>query len=160
VTRAGVATEITDRITGELSIGKLVETPDADALAPIEGLVADGSLTWKPSALTTVNLYLRSSIAPTTIADSAGALERAADLEIRHEFRRYFAAITGLGYTARDYAGTAIEEDELNARLGLEYLIGREWVLGAQYQRTQYWSSEAGADYSDNLFRITGTLRR
>ncbi|MEZ5926417.1 MAG: outer membrane beta-barrel protein [Hyphomicrobiaceae bacterium] len=159
-TRVGVAAEITAKIVGELSVGKLVETPDADALAPIEGLVADGSLTWTPSALTTVSLGFRSSIAPTTIAGSAGALERAADLEVRHEFRRYFAAIAGLGYTTRDYAGTSIEEDELTGGLGLEYLIGRDWVLSAAYQRTEFWSSEAGGDYSDNLFRISGTLRR
>lgn len=159
-TRAGVAADITSRIVGELSVGQISETPDADALAPIKGLVADGSLTWTPSALTTVNLGLLTSIAPTTIEGSAGALEHTADLSVRHEFRRYFAAVAGLGYTARDYAGTDIEEDELDARFGLEYLIGREWVLGAQYQRTQYWSSEPDGDYSDDLFRITGTWRR
>jgi hypothetical protein len=159
-TRVGVAAEITAKIAGELSIGKLVETPDADALASIEGLVADGSLTWTPSALTTVTADFRSSIAPTTLAGSAGALERSADLKVRHEFRRTLAAIAGLGATARDFAGTAIEEDELNARIGLEYLISREWVVGAGYERTEHWSSEPGADYSDNLFRISGTLRR
>lgn len=160
VTRAGVAAQITAKLVGELSAGKLVERPDADALAPIEGLVADGSLTWTPSALTTVNLGFRSAIAPTAIAGSAGALERGADVEVRHEFRRWFAAIAGLDYTVRDYAGTAIEEDELTGRFGLEYLIGREWVLGAEYARTEFWSSEAGGDYSDNLFRVTGTLRQ
>ncbi len=160
VTRAGVAAEITAKLTGELSAGKLVESPDADALASIEGLVADGKLTWTPSALTTINLGFRSAIAPTSIAGSAGALERNADLEVRHEFRRWFAAIAGLDYTARDYAGTAIEEDALTGRFGLEYLVGREWVLGAAYERTEFWSSEAGGDYTDNLFRVTGTLRQ
>ncbi len=160
VTRAGVAAGITAKLTGELSAGKLVESPDADALASIEGLVADGKLTWTPSALTTINLGLRSAIAPTSIAGSAGALERGADVDVRHEFRRWFAAIAGMGYTARDYAGTAIEEDEFTGRFGLEYLVGREWVLGAAYERTEFWSSEAGGDYSDNLFKVTGTLRQ
>ena len=160
VTRAGVAAEITAKLVGELSAGKLVESPDADELASIEGLVADGKLTWTPSALTTVNLGFRSAIAPTSIAGSAGALERGADVAVRHEFRRWFAAIAGLDYIARDYAGTTIEEDALTGRFGLEYLVGREWVLGAEYQRTELWSSEAGGDYSDNLFRVTGTLRQ
>lgn len=160
ITRAGLATEITAKITGELSIGKLVEQPDADALASIEGLVADGALTWTPSALTTVTLGARSTIAPTSITGSAGALERSADVEVRHEFRRYLAAIAGLGYTSRDYAGTDISETETTANLGLEYLVGRGWVLGAGYEHTQFQSSEPDGDYAGNVFRLTGGWRR
>ena len=83
-------------------------------------------------------------------------LERSADVEVRHEFRRYFAAIAGLGYTSRDYAGTNIGEDELTANLGLEYFVGRGWVLGASYEHTQFQSSEPEGDYAGNVFRLTG----
>jgi hypothetical protein len=159
VFRAGVAAEITAKLHGELSIGRLVETPDAGALASIDGLVADGSLAWTPSALTTVTLAAQSTVAPTSVAGSSGALERSADLEIRHEFRRYLAAIAGLGYTSRDYAGTAIAEDEVTASLGLEYLVGRGWVLGGSYTHTQFGSSEPDAGYTDNQFRLSGKWR-
>ncbi|MFO1171934.1 MAG: outer membrane beta-barrel protein [Hyphomicrobiaceae bacterium] len=159
VTRIGAAAELTAKITGELSIGKLVEQPDADALASIEGLVADGALTWTPSALTTVTFAAHSTIAPTSVAGSAGALERSADVGVRHEFRRYLAAIAGLGYTSRDYAGTDIGEDEVTGNLGLEYLVGRGWVIGGGYQHTQFESSEPESDYTDNVFRLTGGWR-
>lgn len=154
--RAGFAAEISAKLRGELSFGKRIETPDADTLAAIEGLIADGSLTWTPSALTTVTLGATSAIAPTSLAESSGALERSADLEVRHEFRRYLAAIAGLGYTSRDYAGTRITEEEITASLGLEYFAGRGWVVGADYAHTAFWSSEPEGDYAGNVFRLTG----
>lgn len=158
--RAGVIADIAAKLRGELAVGYARHTPADDRLEGIDGAIADGRLIWQPSALTTLTLSAASGIEATSLSDSIGAFSNSASLELRHEFRRYFAALAGVGYGVKDYAGTSVSERELAAHLGAEYDLNRYVVLDADYRHVLLDSSEPGADYRDNTLRFGVTVRR
>lgn len=158
--RVGAAAELAPTVTGEVSIGYAVETPDSPKLRGIEGVILDGNLTWRPSALTTLALRASSGVDATTTAGTIGGFRQSIGLDIRHEFRRYFALLAGIGYAHRDFAGTPIVEREVDGHIGLEYMLSREWVLTADYSRTKFSSTEAGRGYTDDVIMAGITLRR
>ncbi len=158
--RVGAFLELAPKLRGELAVGHAALDPDDASLGGADGLVLDGSLTWQPSALTTVRLEASSTLEPTTLAGAAGVLGQTVDLEVRHELRRYLVVTAGVGATFSDYQGAALEEEELSARLGSEYIVSREWALLGDYEHLQFSSSEPGRDFSVEALRLGVRLRR
>jgi hypothetical protein len=147
-------------LRGEISAGWGRQLPNDGRLGDIEGLIVDASLAWRASALTTFLLTVRSDFTDTTTSGSAGALSRLAGLEVRHAFRRHLVGTAGIKYTLNPYDGVSIDERDLTAELGLDYYVGRNAILFARYQHTNFESTAPGSDYSVDIVRMGVRLRQ
>lgn len=159
-TRVGVALDIRGTLRGDVSLGYAVQTPEDARLRPTQGTIIDSSLSWRPTGLTEVIFSAKSDIAESDVALTSGALTREAALEVRHALRRNLVLVAGLSYALTEYTGTAVTEKDLKETLAAEYYLTREVALIARYQRTNFFSSTPGADYTDNEVRVGVKIRR
>ena len=79
-------------ITGEASIGYTTRTYEDARLQDAKGLLAAGSLIWKPTGLTTVTFGAQSSIDESTLPGVSGVITRSYNAQVEHAFRRYLIA--------------------------------------------------------------------
>ncbi|MCB1519255.1 MAG: outer membrane beta-barrel protein [Hyphomicrobiaceae bacterium] len=159
--RVGLSFGTTGRVLrGEVAVGYGRQTPTDGRLEPIEGIIVDANIAWRPTELTTVLLNARSDVSETTTAGSGGVFTRAAGVEVRHAFRRHLIGTAGITYTDQDYVGVPIAENEILGDLGLEYFLSREAVLFGRYRHTRFNSNSPGASYDSDEVKVGVRLRR
>jgi hypothetical protein len=160
-TRVGVDFGATGALLrGEVSLGYGRQSPDDRRISPVEMMLFDANLAWRPSEVTSLLLTARSDIFETTTSGSGGVASHTAGIELRHAFRRYMIASAGLLYTHYNYSGVALEERDLTSYLMAEYYASPEVVLFARYEHLDYASNGDNGDYDSDEIRIGVRLRR
>ena len=160
-TRVGVDFGATSSILrGEVSLGVGTQVPDDARLGDITAFLADGNLAWRMSDLTSLRLTAQTDIFDTNTVGSGGVVSHQVGAEVRHEFRKYLIGTAGVTYTARDFKGVTIEENETIAALGAEYYVNREIILFGRYQHIDFNSSQVLSDYTADDFRLGVRVRR
>lgn len=144
----------------EMRLGYQRQRPRDDTREDFDGLLVDGSILWRATALTTARLTLETAFDETALPGSPGSISRAARFEVEHAFRRNLIAIAGIGYEWTDYVGTGREDDEYSADIGLEYRLNRSFALIARAAHERLDSSVPGADYTNTLVEIGLRIRR
>ena len=147
-------------IRGEVSVGWGQQAPRDSRLHEIDGAIVDANLSWRASPLTTFLLTARSDFIDTMTPGSLGALSRQAGLEARHAFRRYLIGTAAIRYTVNPYEAVTINERDLTTDLGLEYYLGRDVMLFARYQHTDFQSTAPGSDYAADIVRVGMRVRQ
>jgi hypothetical protein len=147
-------------LRGEASVGWGEQSPKDKRLADVSGIIIDANLAWKVTGLTTVSLKANSDFQESNIAGTAGSIARSGGAEVRHAFRPWLVATAGLVYTATDYTGVTLNARELDETVGLEYYLNREWTALAKYKHSDYWTTAANANYSDDEVRFGLRWRR
>lgn len=159
--RAGISFGNTGQILrGEVSLGYGIQTPDADELSEIDGLILDANATWRATELTSILFTARSDVTETTTANVGGAFNRNASIEVRHAFKRYIVASAGLAYATQDSQDGIIDEREWRSTLGLEYFLNSEAILFSNYEHTDYDAVGSDSDFSADEIFIGIRLRR
>lgn len=146
--KAGTTFEITRKLTGEVSIGYLVRAYKDPRLLDLRGLVADSSLVWTATGLTTVKLTASSVAAESVLPGVSGLFQRDVGIEVDHAFRRWLLGTLKLGWGLDDYVGLNREDRRYAASLGLVYKLSRYMQLKGELR--QYWlrSNVSGVDYT------------
>jgi len=157
--RAGMALATTFW-TGEASLGTARQEYADRRLAPVDGILIDASLTWRPSATDAVLFTARSDITDSTLAGSGGGLSRNLGVEYRHNLARYWLVSGGLAYSIVDYGGVGVSERQWQATLGTEYYLSRRVVLFGRYDHFDFTSSQSGRDFIDDQLRVGVRLRQ
>jgi hypothetical protein len=158
--RAGVSFGDTGEILrGDISLGYGRQTPNSPELAITDGLLIDAGLTWRMTALTTLQFTAASDIAETTTFDSGGVLERIYGLEARHNFTKYLVGIAGLGFMTRNFSGVDITESQVTAAVGSEYYLNEWAVLFSRYQHGDFQSSQPLSSYTVDEIQAGVRLR-
>ncbi len=148
--RGGVTVTAGSKLSGEVSGGWRVEDLEDSRLDNLAGLVADASLVWSPTRLTTVTAGLGTSFETTDIDGASGSIIYSGDLRAAHEFSDRLVAETGVGYSYRTYQGASIDERTLRGFAGATFALTRNVALLAQYNYTKFTSSNSGSDYDEN----------
>ena len=150
--RTGTSFEITRTLTGEVAAGYGLRDTSDNRLRDVRGAVAEGTLTWAISPLTTLRLRAATDFDETTQAGSAGALTRRLTGELSHALLRNLT-ITATGSAARsEFNGINRTDDILRASLGLEYSVTRNLVLRASYVNDKTISNTPGNSISGNTY--------
>lgn len=147
-------------IETEMRVGYQRQRPRDDGLQDLDGLLVDGSILWRATALTSARLTLETAFDETALPGSPGSLSHAARFEVEHAFRRNLVAIAGIGYQHTDYVGTGRKDDEYSADIGLQYRLSRSFALIARAAHERLDSSIPGADYTNTLVEIGMRFRR
>ena len=158
--RAGTTLELSRLIVGEASIGYGQREYDDPRLEPINGFLANASLVWTPTALTTVRFRAGTELSETTVSGASGAVVHSAGVEVTHALRRYLSLSALLDGSQTVYQGVPITEDRYTAALRLDWKLNRSVVVRASVAHEQLDSSAVGADYTANVYLVGLRLQR
>jgi hypothetical protein len=137
----GLAFDLTDLITGDMSIGYL-QRSYADARLPeISGINGFVSLKWRPTALTTVKSKISHDINETTQAGVSGVLATSISLSADHELLRNVLLHMSVDFSNLDYQGFSPGTSNLFNRndqvygfnMGANYFLNRNVSAGLGY---------------------------
>ena len=156
----GVAVDLGPILRGEVSGGYAKRRPDDSALNDVSAIVANASLTWAPTPLTTVTAAVGTSVDETTVAGSAAAVSRTAELNIAHSLLENLTLNAGAEFEYTRYKGAGITEESYSLNAGMDYLINRNLVVRAGYTYDIFDSSQVDSDYTVNTFRIGVRLQQ
>jgi hypothetical protein len=157
---AGARFEPSPAFVVEAKAGYAEQDYDSPVLPTLSGATIDGSVIWRPSALTTVTLTGTTSLDETTLPNSSGALTRTAKLAIAHAFRRYLIATGSIGYSRSAYNGIGLTDELTSADLALEWRLTRSVAVRVRGAYEQLASNGTGRDYEAKLIEIGLRLRR
>jgi hypothetical protein len=152
--RIGTTFELTGRLVGSGSIGYAERRYRDPSLRSIDGLVADGSLTWTATPLTKVTFTAQSRIGETTLTDVSGVLTRDFGVQIDHSFRRWLIGTLRFGYGIDDYVGSARVDERYMLAGIVTYKLSRNAQLKGEVRRNWLNSNVAGASYVDDIFLL------
>ena len=158
--RVGTTFELSRILTGQIAVG-YAERSYADArLKSISTPTVDASLVWTATPLTTATLRGATTINETTVANSAGAVNRVASLEISHALMRNvtLGAIGSVG--VNDYSGVNLREVTYSGTLKADYALSRSVVIRGSFTHERLQSTAVGADYTANVFLLGLKLQR
>jgi hypothetical protein len=158
--RVGTTFELTRLLTGDFSIGYLTRAYDDPRLAELNGFIADGSLAWAISPLTTATFTARSAAYESTQPDISGVLARDFGVQVEHSFRDWLSGTLKFGFGVDDYVGSSQVDHRLLASAGLTYKFSRMLQLKGEAKREQRTSNELNQDYSANIFMLGLRLQR
>lgn len=141
-------------------VGYQRQRPEDDSLDDLDGLILDGSLVWRASALTTVRLTAQTAFDETTLPGSPGSISHAARAEIEHALRRNLVLTAGLGWQRTDYVGTGRTDDDYVVDVEFEYRLSPGVALIARAAHERQSSSVPDADYENTLVEVGLRFRR
>lgn len=162
----GMIVELTKLLTGNISVGYLTRDYVDPGLKPLTGLVADATLAYTYSALTTVTLGAKSSGDETTLPGISGSLTRDVTLQVDHSLRRWLVATLKLDYGVDTYVGidpsTQMErvDKRYAAAFALTYKLSRELYLKGEVRHEERKSNIPGGDYAANAVLVGLRLQR
>ena len=159
--RAGVTVGNAQSIwDGELAIGYGQNDLRDSGLADVDGILLDGTLNWRPTALTSLLLTARTDLAETRLAGSGGSRDYQAGAELRHAFRQNVIGTAGASYNVRDFDSSSLEEKTWLLTGGVEYFMNRNVSLFGRYQHERFDTNSDNGDYLDNTVNVGLRLRR
>ena len=138
-------------------IGFLRSTPDAPQLDDIDGAFIDAKLVMRPTRLMRVTLGAKTELEETTQSDTAGGLKHTYSLEAKNDWTRRLSSTLGAFFETEDYEQIGVTDSELQLNFGLDYTLGRSWVVDADYQHIYHMGLN---DYRENIYQIGLKLRR
>lgn len=158
---AGMAFELTELLTGDISIGYLQRDYDAADIPSISGVNGFINLKWQPTTLTSVLFNFSRDINETTQRGTSGVVATSPSISIEHELLRNVVLSTGGSYSYNEYRGTTRTDDLFGAQVGAKYLLSQYLSLGLNYN---YMSRDANnvvnSDYAvhEVMFNINGQM--
>ena len=149
--RVGTTFELSRKLTGEVSVGHLTRRYKDPALAELRGVVADASLVWAASGLTTATLTATSRAEESIVAGVSGALRRDVGVQVDHAFRRWLIGTVKFGYGIDQYVGLGRDDQRTSLGAMLTYKVNRDlWLKG---EVRQEWMRSSAPDV-DNAATI------
>lgn len=152
--QAGTLFELTRLVKLEMSGGVQVRDYEDKRLGTLTSPVANASLSYELSPLTTIRGTGTASVEETAVPGSRGVRSLRGTLEIQHALRRNLILTAGLRASDAAYQGVRIEETGLGAFLRADYRLNRNLALRASYAYDSIRSSTAGFSYTSNTFML------
>ena len=158
--KAGAAVDLFGSLTGELALGYMQRTYKDPTLPIIGGVVLDGSLTWKVSALTTARLTAASTVNESVLPGTSGAFSRDVNVQVDHAFRWWLIGTAQAGYGRDDYVGLGRQDNRYFISSGLTYKLNRLMQLKGTLRQDWLTSNTSGAAYAATSFLAGVRLQR
>ena len=158
--KVGTTFDFARRLTGEISVGYLTREFKDAALQELHGMVADASLIYAASGLTTATLTASSRAEEVVVAGVSGALRRDVGLQIDHAFRRWLIGTVRVGFGLDDYVGLDRTDKRTSLGAAITYKLNRYLSLKGEYRYDQLRSNTSGVDYNANVFLVGLKLQR
>jgi hypothetical protein len=145
--KAGAAVDLFGSLTGEMAGGYVDRSYQDPTLPDVSGFIADGSLIWQASALTTAKLTAASQVYETVIAPASGELSRDLTLQVDHAFLRWLIGTFKAGYGTDDYVGSPLRDTRYFISAGLTYKFTPEVQLRGEVRQDWQLATESTFTY-------------
>ena len=152
--RAGFSFDDGALWNGEMAVKYLVRDYADPALKTIQTVGLDGSLTWRPTELTTAVLTLGTELNESAAATSSGTRKWAARLDLTQALLENLDLKFNIG---ADYEkGDGGADITATAGTGFEYMFNPMLAIAGGYSGTFFHGSEPGDDWTDH--RVLASL--
>jgi len=155
----GSAVALFGSLTGEMAVGYLRRSYQDPTLPDIVGPIANGSLTWQATALTTAKLTATSQVYETIVDGASGQFSHDLNLQIDHAFRTWLIGTLRVGYGTDDYVGSGLADTRYFASVGLAYKFSREVQVRAEL-RQDWQNGSPGLGYAATSMLVGLRLQR
>jgi hypothetical protein len=144
--RGGVELDLSEKLTGEVAAGWLVEKPDDPALASISGLSVEGNLNWSPLRGTNVTLFGTTSVEGSTTPGESGTLFYSSSLTLSRDLRSNLTASTTFGADYRRYPDSGDHDLNLRGEASLTWWLNRHAGIVGRVRHERFRSSRPDRD--------------
>ena len=158
--KLGTGVDLFGSLTGEMALGYVERTYQDPTLPQVSGVIADGTLLWKPTGLTTAKLTASSQVYETVLAGASGELSRDLNVEVDHAFRSWLIGALKVGYGTDDYVGLPLSDNRYFVSVGLTYIFTRELQMRAELRQDWLNATETGFSYTATTFLLGLRLQR
>lgn len=157
--RAGVALDLREKLTGEISAGWVNESPDDERLKTISGPSLAAALVWSPMRETTLRLDTATYVEGTTTPGETGSILYTGLLTAERRMRADLTgtAALGLGYRTYDTGG---HDTLASAELGLTWWLNRYAGVTGRARYELLRSDLADRDYDAASVFLGMTVQR
>ncbi|WP_416898602.1 MAG: outer membrane beta-barrel protein [Minwuia sp.] len=155
--RAGLAYFPSAQLRVSAAAGYLMRTFDDPGLGDVDGIDFSGSVNWElPNRLTNINLTAGRSVSESQDADASARLVTSFSAKVTHDLARTWELEGRARYAnLQDEGGAgATDDDDYSAGASIDYVFHPRVKLGATYDYKHRSSSDAGEDYSQNVFGV------
>ena len=152
--RAGTTFEISRLVTGEIAVGAINRRYEDARLGNLTSPIADASVVWAVTPLTTVKTTASATVDETTVADARGVRSLKGLLEVSHALRRNLIVTAGLTVSDYDYQGVSLNERGYGALVRADYKLTRSVGVRASYTWERLNSTIPGSSYTANVFLL------
>lgn len=149
--RIGSSFEWGGHFTGTISAGYADRFYDDPRLKELAGPLADGSLVWAATPLTTLTLSGVTSFNETNVPGASGIESRLVSAALSHALFRYLTLTGALIYENDDYDGSPIAQNVLTESLKAEYHVSRWLVLTGTLSHQKLTSTVSGYNYAQSV---------
>jgi hypothetical protein len=145
--KAGATVDLFGTLSGAMAVGYLDRTYQDPTLPKLSGVIADGALIWRATALTTATLTASSLVSESTIPGVSGELSRDVGVEVDQAFRRWLIGTLKLGHGQDNYVGEGRLDNRYFASVGMTYKLNRDIWLRTEVREDRLNSNFSGASY-------------
>lgn len=157
--RAGVALDMGEKLSGEASLGWIVESPDDARLEAISGPSAAVNLAWSPVRGTVVKLDGATTVETTTTPGESGSLLHSGQVSVEREIRADLKSSLLLGADWRSYVAGG-HDLVLFGEAELTWWLNRNLGVTGRVRHEKLDSSLAGRDYEASSVFLGMKLQR
>lgn len=154
---AGVGLELSRLLFGDIRAGFLARDSEDPSLPDISGYSFTVSLTWTPTALTTVRFFADRAIEEGGRRETAGNLRSQATLNVEHELRRWIILEGSARFALLEPIGPIADAKEYEGQLSATYLLSRRLRATASVRHSRRHATSFFSNFSQN--RIALALR-
>ena len=158
---AGLALELSGKLTGDVRIGYQGQIYDDPRLANIAGSAGGITLKWAATGLTTITTDLTRTINETTLIGASGYLATSFNTKIEHELLRNLILSADVGYTFNQYRGgnepnPPRTEDVYSANFNAKYMPNRSFYVDAGYRyNSRKVQNVSDSNYDSNVVYLS-----
>lgn len=147
-------------LTGEFAGGYLERTYVDPSLPNIGGVIADGSLLWQISPLTTAKFTAASTVTESILSGTSGEFSRDFNVQADHAFLLWIIGTLQAGYGHDNYVGLGRQDNRYFVSTGLTYKLNRELQLKGTVRQDWLTSNVTGVAYNATSFLLGLRLQR
>jgi hypothetical protein len=152
--RVGALVELSRLLTAEVSAGGTQRAYEDKRLGTLTSPIADASLVYAMTPLTTIRGTASATVDETTVAGARGVRSFRGTLEVAHALRRNLTLTAGLRLSDSAYQGVDIDEKGWGAFLRADYRLNRNVALRASYVYDTIRSNVPSSSYVSNVFLL------
>ena len=157
--KVGAVVDLFGSLTGEMAVGYVERSYQDPTLPNVSGVIADGSLLWQATPLTSAKLTATSQVYETVVAGASGEFSRDVSLQIDHAFQYWLVGTLKGGYGNDNYVG-AFTDNRYFVSVGLAYKLTREMQIRTELRQDWLTTAEPGLTYTATTALIGLRLQR
>ncbi len=149
--RTGLDIDISEKLSGEISVGYQTEQFDDDELEDLSSVTLDGNLVWSPARDTTLTFNAQTGLSESTTAGQNGAIVFGAGVLAERQItdRLSVSANAAIDITRQDDGSRT--DHVVTAGAGFNYWLNRFMALTGRVEHTKQYSTEGPSEEYDDV---------